>query len=186
MPPAKVDNSHHALKCDLRLRAVAASDHTPVRVLDAYAGLGALWNDVRGRTDRTIAYMGMDKRPDAPRQMIRGDNRKLLRSLDLTRFDLIDLDAYGVPAEQLAIVAERAPGVPVLVTCILDTRGVVPHEVCRRLGIPLEHVRRAPRAVARLGWLRLWDGYCHALGYRRRVGYTIQDSTLKRYDLLTA
>lgn len=117
--------------------------------------------------------------------MLRGDNRRLLRSLDLSRFDLIDLDDYGIPAEQLAIVAERAPGTPVLVTVICQGNTPVPHLICRKLGIPVEWARRSPMAVRRLGWLRLWDGYCAALGYRTRTGYTVQDTgMMKRYDLL--
>lgn len=36
-----------------------------------------------------------------------GDNLKLLQTIDLSKYDVIDLDAYGVPCDQLEIIFSR-------------------------------------------------------------------------------
>lgn len=180
------DNSEMPAKLRLRLDALAQVSSPEPRVLDAYGGTGRLWEAVRRQSDRPLNVLAIDKRPDAPWHTIRGDNLKVLPSLDLAAFDLIDLDAYGVPSTQLAIVAEKAPDVPVFVTCILSHQGPVPHRVLAANGIPPEWSKMTISLFRRLSWTELWDNYCAHLGYRRRRGYTIRGTgMLKRYDVLT-
>lgn len=179
------DHTHHGLKLAVRLHALdLTASHDPVRVLDAFAGQGRLWRDVAARSHRRIHTTAVDTRPDAPPGTIRADNRKVMAGADLDSFDVVDLDAYGVPGDQLA-AASTARTPVVVVTCIKSGQPAVPHRVLTALGMPREWMHTAPTAVSRLGWLDLWDGFCHTLGYRHRLGYTVHDGAMmKRYDIL--
>ena len=173
-------------KLRLRLETLRRVSTPTPKILDAYAGTGRLWQAVRREFDRPLDITAIDKRPDAPWNTIRADNLKVLPTLDLAAFDLVDLDAYGVPATQLAIVAERAPDVPVFVTCILSSQAPVPHRVLEANGIPAEWSKMSPTVLRRLAWTDLWDHYCAQLGYTARRGTTVRSpGMLKRYDLLT-
>lgn len=82
------------------LRAVAEP-----RVFDGFAGSGRLhdsvWRDA-------LTYIGCDLRffPDRRTAYV-ADNRRVLRAIDLGAFNIFDLDAYGSPWEQMAIIAAR-------------------------------------------------------------------------------
>jgi len=110
----KTDNNPQAYAAKVSIRrkvfdAMAAAGD--VRVFDAFAGTGemfsAVWKD-------GAAYTGCDKRHIRDgRLMFCADNARVMRVIDLARFNLFDLDAYGSPWEQAIIIADRrrvAPG----------------------------------------------------------------------------
>jgi hypothetical protein len=98
------DNHARSLgaKVELRRRLLAAVGG---RVFDAFAGDGAMyrsvWRDAAG-------YCGCDRRwfPDERLAFV-ADNRRVLRSIDLSLYSIFDLDAYGAPWEQAIIIASR-------------------------------------------------------------------------------
>lgn len=106
----KVDNNPQAFaaKVDIRRRVLAAIGADQARIFDAFAGTGqmhsAVWKDAASYTGCDLKYVPM--RGDQ-RLMFAADNRRVLRSLDLSAFNLFDLDAYGSPWEQALIVATR-------------------------------------------------------------------------------
>jgi hypothetical protein len=64
---------------------------------------------------RASDYVGVDEvyKPWDPRRRFVGDNRIVMRAVDLQPFNVFDLDAFGDPWEQLVILAARrkwAPG----------------------------------------------------------------------------
>ena len=127
-------------------------------MLDAYHGDGVVWDEVRARVDVPIVTVGVDLKPGKAGAVVRVDNRAALSGWDLDGFDAIDLDAYGWPTEQVAIVAKRGFGGPVFVTQIHQSVGFVPadrdrHRTRRRTPRELPapppqhptHTRRHPR-----------------------------------------
>jgi hypothetical protein len=99
-------------KIEIRRNVAAAIGGVPLHVFDAFAGAGvlhrAVWRDL------AASYTGCDKRyfKDGRRVFV-ADNRRVLRALDLSRFNVFDLDAYGSPWEQAVIIAAKrklAPG----------------------------------------------------------------------------
>jgi hypothetical protein len=154
-----------------------------VKVLDAYHGSGRVWHRVAALVpDVRIDVVGIDTRNIAP-GVIQGDNRKILPTLDLTAFDLIDLDAYGVPAEQLAIVADRAPGVPVVATVIARHGAPPTTPMLDLLGIPRDWPRRSMVTLS-FSIYTLWDHYCAALGYRTTYRTFVVGGMRKMYQVL--
>lgn len=102
----KIDNQAHGAKVTIRKR-VADALAAPVRVFDAFAGAGgmmheAIWKDAEH-------YVGCDLKWDRDdgRLMYVADNRRVMRAIDLGKFNIYDLDAYGFPWEQALIIADR-------------------------------------------------------------------------------
>jgi hypothetical protein len=187
LPAVKTNNSHLRPKVDLRVGAVKAIDKPRVKVLDAFAGEGVVWRAVeRALPDVTFDYLRIDKRKYDGPDTVYGDNLKILPALDLAEFDFIDLDAYGVPHKQLRVCAEKAPQVPVGVTCIMHPMGSLPREVLVECGVPEEWTykdRCSPLVFGR-DRVRWWDDYCSRLGYgfTRREVYT--GGMVKMYQVL--
>lgn len=102
----KTRNSHMAMKVALRAAHLPKAD--PVRVLDCYAGEGVIWKAVEKKTGRKFEITAIDiEKPKKRRVQLTGDNMKFIPSLDLSKFDVIDLDAYGFPGKQLEAIFEK-------------------------------------------------------------------------------
>jgi len=111
----QIDNTEArgAKRAKIEIREnVAKAVAGPLHVFDAFAGAGvlhrAVWRDL------AASYTGCDKRyfRDGRRVFV-GDNRRVLRAIDLSAFNVFDLDAYGSPWEQAVIIAAKrklAPG----------------------------------------------------------------------------
>lgn len=99
------DNSFLGDKVALRLR------HIPIKriltVLDCYHGIGTIWKNVQEKYSGKISIVKIDKiKKDESFQLV-GDNIKYLNGMDLSRFDVVDLDAYGIPFEQLKSIFKK-------------------------------------------------------------------------------
>ena len=112
-PWSKQHNSKAALAAKLELRHNVLSEITPAHVFDAFCGPdGAQWD---GAWKQAASYVGCDlafKLGD-PRRRFVGDSRRIMRCIDLSPFNVFDLDAFGSPWEWLVILAARrawAPG----------------------------------------------------------------------------
>jgi hypothetical protein len=184
------ENSHLRTKIRIRQDAINLIGKDSINVLDAYAGEGVVWNRIRKEMPEIkITTLGIEKRKYLNPAVIMGDNRKVMKGLDLNEFDLIDLDAFGCPWEQLAICAKTAVQVPVVATHIIVTLGPVPKQLLAMAGIPDEWCdrRKVPQALFNRWRWEWWENYCANLGYKQ-TSYEIHldKSAVKRYELLTA
>lgn len=176
MNKVQTDNSYFEAKVALRVDHLPAG---PVRVLDCYGGTGRLWAEVQRRLpDRDITTLRIDQKPMRGGVYLQGDNRKFLASLDLGKFNVIDLDAYGVPFDQLDTVFTRIGSGPpagrkwaVFVTYIQSGVGVLPMGMLARLGYPSEMVAKCPTIFYRHG-LEKFRAYLSSYGVRQIVRYS--------------
>lgn len=75
------------------------------RVFDAFAGSGVMYRSV---WSHAAEYVGCDFRFFRDdRTAFVADNRRVMRSIDLSAFNIFDFDAYGSPWEQCIILAAR-------------------------------------------------------------------------------
>lgn len=104
----KVDNNPQAERAKVTIRRnVMTALGEPARVFDAFAGEGGMYRQV---WREAAHYVGCDMRfVRDERLAFVADNRRVLRAIDLTAFNVFDFDAYGSPWEQLYIVAARRP-----------------------------------------------------------------------------
>lgn len=93
-------------KIELRRSVLDAIGAEKCRVLDCFAGSGNMWKAV---WVDAAGHVGCDQRwlPKSEHRAFVCDNRRLLRCLDLSDWNVFDLDARGSPWEQAVILAAR-------------------------------------------------------------------------------
>ena len=137
-PRVQTDNSHFAVKQCVRLEAIQGL--AEVNVLDAVCGTGRLWKSLPHND-----YLGIDKERKGAANVIIGDNRKIIPTLDLSRYNVIDLDAYGQPVEQLIQVYDNPTvrnGTIIIYTAIASPMSTVSTRTLRAANIdPAVHAK---------------------------------------------
>lgn len=153
---AKKTNNHRKSRSDkIELRRRVLEVMPEARVLDAFAGSGSMYRNV---WCAAASYVACDQRwyPDERLAYV-VDNRILLRNIDLQPFNVFDLDAYGSPWEQVAIVCARrkvAPGELIAMVLTDGSRLNLKMGACRlRCGRWLASAQRwRARAFFRMKW----------------------------------
>lgn len=162
----KVYNHPEALaeKVDIRLRVLDAV--RPAHVLEACCGPeGEMWRRAWSRAD---VYAGIDTawvESDTRRRYV-GDNRAILRAIDLRPFNVFDLDSFTSPWALAVIIAARRPWAPgergalVVTDCTgaFSQRGARPcaglHELSGMRGLlPRKATGHDLREAALAGWV---------------------------------
>lgn len=102
---SKIKNTHGARPAKAEIRRNVLDAVPSPAVFDAFAGRGEMYHDVWVGADR---YAGCDKEwhPDERKAWV-ADNRRVMRCIDLSAYNIFDLDAYGSPWEQAIILSER-------------------------------------------------------------------------------
>lgn len=103
---SKVNNHPAAAQAKALIRSNVADEMgVDLSVFDAFAGDGQMFNAVWHRAKH---YVGCDLvwyRDE--REAFVCDNKRVLRAIDLSQFNVFDFDAYGSPWEQVMILADR-------------------------------------------------------------------------------
>lgn len=144
----QTDNTYLADK--VMLRAGHLPEKKTIRVLDAYGGKGLVWAGVEKITGRKIFVLPIDLKKIG--FALPGDNRIYLESLDLNRFDVIDLDAYGVPYDQLKIVFDNGYKGHVFVTFIQSVMGTISYSLLEEIGFTKKMIKKCPTVFGQSGW----------------------------------
>lgn len=110
--PAQLHNAPSAKKAKIEMRMRVLDAVRPARVFDAFCGRGEMHRAVWRMAE---TYVGCDlswSTEDSRRRFV-ADNRRVLRAVDLSEYNVFDFDAFGSPWEQMLILAARrrwAPG----------------------------------------------------------------------------
>jgi hypothetical protein len=138
----QTDNSYLADKIALRLNNIPKKE--TLNVIDAYAGSGTIWKNIQKKYSGKINILKIDKEKKDDNFVFIGFNEKYLSSIDLNKFDVIDLDAYGVPYEQLKILFNRNYQGVVFVTFIQTLMGSLPFDFLNDLGYTKSMIEKCP------------------------------------------
>jgi len=161
LKPVQTENSFFAEKVTLRLEHLPKKD--TLRILDCFSADGSLWKEIQKRTKQKLQVLRIEKEPGKRGSYLPGDNCKYLASLDLQSFDVIDLDAFGVPYAQLRILFERGYKGHVYVTFIQSMFGRLPPAMLEEIGFTAAMIEKAPSLFNRAGRV-------HFLAYLGRHG----------------
>jgi hypothetical protein len=101
----KIFNHREGFGAKVEIRANVLSEIGKANVFDAFAGPGemyrAVWRGADSYVGCDLTWYGDD------RIAFVADNRRVLRCIDLSAFNVFDLDSFGSPWEQAIIVAAR-------------------------------------------------------------------------------
>ena len=166
------------------LRVGHLPDKWQINVLDAYAGTGVIWKAVNRQWEKRergkITVLPIDHNPYMGTFHVPGDNLAIMRKLDLDKFQVIDLDAYGIPYAQIRLLFDRQYRGVVYVTFIQSMYGAMPVGLLREVGFSDDILKKAYQFCGKRGfeyflqWLalrgvkRVWhrgQGRKHYLGF---------------------
>ncbi len=150
----KKDNSYLNSKIKIRLSNTPINHR--IKVLDCYAGKSILWKSIAKQRD--IELTRIDKKKIAGALI--GDNKKYLKSLKLDKYDIIDLDAYGIPYEQLKIIFENKYKGIVFITFIQSVYGNINKRLLNDIGYTKTMLEKTQTLFTRNGVekLKRWLG----------------------------
>lgn len=159
MSNRQTDNSKLIEKVDLRMDIINRIDKDEISILDAFGGNGVVWDFIQRGTRKRLKVLRIDQKDDRKGIYLVGDNVKFLQTLDLSQFDIIDLDAYGVPFEQLNILFDRNYKGNVVCTVIQRGKGGLSYQFLEELGYTKAMLKKIHTLFSKnpleklLGWL---------------------------------
>jgi hypothetical protein len=165
-----IDSSAGALKAALRLAVTEylAGPSDTLRVLDAFAGKGKLWRAVARASAVNLEVLGIDQEKRTSRLNIMSRNERLLRSINLGSFHVVDLDSYGIPAEQAHVLGMRKYPGPVIWTAASASFAHMPRLIVEYEGMPWEWDQLARSVLGDRDRDRLGRRFCD---YMTRLGW---------------
>jgi hypothetical protein len=164
------DSSHFDLKVAIRREAVA--DLETVNVLDCFGGENRIWSKIPHQR-----YYGVDRQAWKGANLT-ADNRRVLNTLDLSGFNVIDLDAYGMPDTQIATLLKNPtlqPQTVVVLTCITGAmNGLSKHLVDY---FHLRAIWDKTKTVVHKRGQELFMGWLFDMGVEQLRGELVTDSS---------
>lgn len=141
----QTDNDAEMFAIKVRLREELLDERKTSNILEAFAGDGRIWGEVRRRhPEKQFNILRIDMKDDKAGIYLRGDNLKFMAGLDLPGYDIIDLDAYGSPFEQLELVFKSGYCGPVVCTFIQTMAGQLNKRFLAYLGYTPKMVSKCP------------------------------------------
>lgn len=143
----KTDNSHLYSKVNLRMKHLP--DKKDIKVLDCFAGKSTIWNKIRKKTEKNINIIAIDKKSYP--NTLKGDNIKYLKGMDLNKYDIIDLDAYGIPFRQMEVIFRKKYKGILFITFIQSMFGALPIRILEKIGYTRNMIKKCPTLFNRNG-----------------------------------
>ena len=145
MSKAQTDNTYFYDKIAIRINHLPTKKN--ISVLDAYSGESKIWETIKKQSNKNINLVRIDVKTKKGLHL-KGDNIKYLMAMDLSKFDAIDLDAYGVPYLQLKAIFQIAPATKkrrvVFITFNQTVFGQLPTSFLSELGYTKAMIKKCP------------------------------------------
>lgn len=178
----QIDNSRLSAKVDMR-RSLAKDGMT---VLDCYHGNGVIWSKIAQEVK--IRVIGIEVKKGKGPIAIYGKAEKVIPSLDLSKYDIIDFDSYGSPYEAMKKMFENKSlksGTICFYTYIQTGYGNVGKKLLSYIGITDNMYKRCPTLYSNKGFesfkqflfangiKKIYNIYYKDIGSRKNYGYFI-------------
>lgn len=152
----KTDNDLKYFPVKVKLRQDIINTLESVMCLECFAGDGLLWQEIKkANPDKKILVLRIDEKEDKKGVYLKGDNLKFIKSINLSQFNIIDLDAYGVPVKQLEVLFDRKYQGWVVVTFIQSMTGQLSKQLLRNLGYSDTMMNKAPSLFNKNGFEKM-------------------------------
>lgn len=146
-PRIKTDNSYLSSKINLRINHLP--DKQNIKVLDCFAGKSRIWKEIKRKSNKDINVIGIDRISYG--STLKGDNIKYLKGMNLNKYDIIDLDAYGIPFRQLEIVFRKKYRGILFITFVQSIFGRLPIRMLEKIGYTRNMIKKCPTLFNRNG-----------------------------------
>lgn len=177
----QTDNSKLNEKVALRLMTLNEITKEDIEVLEIFGGNGVCWRNVAKSTNKRIKTTRIDKKEGLSGEYIRGDNLKILPSLNFEKYDIIDVDAYGIPFEHLDLLFQRKlKNKVIIVTSIRSVLGVLPKKLYETNGIEWNMVKKCQSLFSK-NYIDLMLGYLFKNNIKEIKIYNHSDKKLYFY-----
>jgi hypothetical protein len=174
----KTDNACAASKINLRKMATAGIEN--LKVLDLFAGKNKLWSSFDCKT-----YYGVEKEKGKGKNLY-ADNLKVIPSLDLSRFNVIDVDSYGIPANQIEALYNNPTlkaGTVIIYTCITSKLSALNKTITKMFNIDKIY-SKCPVLFNSLA-VELFYGMLSEYGVEKVTEFQVKTSFDKHYGYFT-
>jgi len=176
-------SSHFSEKVRLRVDAISGIKTPTIKVLDAFHAEGDMWKSVRKQVNQEIIVTGieLDKIKKSSDFVIKGDNKKILGVIDLSVYDVIDLDAYTSPYEQIKVVHGNKTlkkGTVIIYTKIMN--GWLFSKKLIEEIIPKAMIKKIPTFFSKFRD-DAFSSFLFNLGVKEVKGYKITEKMIKEY-----
>ena len=142
----RINNDLGLLGLKIKLRKEVLEKVDNPYVLDCYHGEGIIWDRIKKETGRDFDVFGIDRVAKYKPDWI-GNNINFLRTKDISRFNIIDLDAWGSPVKQIEVLLKRKYNGYVIVTFI-STIAINPDGIlAESYGLTKGMVKESPAVV---------------------------------------
>jgi len=169
---AKTDNSKLEEKLIIRREVIDKIGKPEINVIELYAGKSVMWSILRdeyqGRVK--INLLSIEKEKGKNPRAFQGDNMKFIGGIDLSRFDIVDVDAYGIPSAQLLAIRRQRYKGWVIVTAIQSMFGALPKDVLLANGMTKAMLQKVS-AIFSHGGFQYIKNFMYTLGCRSIRGF---------------
>ena len=135
------DNSHFFEKLSLRLSYIKTGKE---KILELFAGESIIWDEIKKTYPNLIIHRIEKEKGKNNKIHINADNMKILPSLNLDKYDIIDVDSYGVPYKQLEEIFKKEYNGIIIVTWIASIMGQMPKKLLLNLGYTKGMFKKCP------------------------------------------
>lgn len=160
----KTDNSYLNTKINLRMNHLP--DQQSIKVLDCFAGRSKIWKKIKKESSKNINAVGIDRISYG--STLKGDNVKYLKGMNLDKYDIIDLDAYGIPFRQLEVIFKKRYKGILFITFIQSIFGRLPVRMLTKIGYTRNMIKKCPTLFNRNG-IEKFKQYLAMNGIRKIV-----------------
>ncbi len=159
----KTDNSHLKEKKHLREEVISKTESP--NVLDCFAGTSEIYKGIKCKKT------SIEKEPNKyPKAHLLGDSLRFLKSININQYNIIDLDAYGIPAKHLEVIFDSDYKGYVIVTAIQTGMGQMPYLILESLGYTRKMIKKCPTLFSKNGLGKL-EKYLYFRGVKQITGY---------------
>jgi hypothetical protein len=170
----KTDND--GIKNKIELRKKATEHIRDICVLDLFAGNNKIWNGIK-----TKKYYGIEIEKGKGKNLT-GNNQRVIPSLDLSAFNVIDCDSYGVPFNQIWLLTQNKTlksGTVIIYTAITNKVSSLNKKAIEKQGI--SNMYKKCKTLFNGKAIEFFYAFLHEIGVRKVYEYSKKTSFEKHY-----
>jgi tRNA G26 N,N-dimethylase Trm1 len=133
----KTDNHYLSEKIQLREEVISLVKNP--KILECFSGKGVLYQNIK--KDYQITRIEIEKGKNK-NVHLQGDSYKYLIGMDLKKYNIIDLDAYGIPYKYIEHIVKSNFKGYVIVTAIQSGMGKMPEGLLKKLGYTKDMIKK--------------------------------------------